>query len=217
MTTTRKLALLTFAAAALAAPAAIAEHPAIRSLRQEVALGDATKVHARLSLGNLTVEGTDRANVEIELTLDCNRADFDVCKQRAERVRLAPRMKKGELRVKLKNTPRARLRGIHAQMTVRIPRHMPLEVDVTSGHLRVTGMRSHLNLNSGGGDVDVVAERALAREVEIDVGFGKANLWLGEERIKGTGWPRALTWKGTGDARIEIDVVGSGDVAVRLE
>ncbi len=126
-------------------------------------------------------------------------------------------MRKGELKVKLKNTTKTRLRGIKARMTVRIPRHMPLEVDINNGNLNVGGMQSHINVNSGGGDVDVNAERARTNEVEIDVGFGKADLWLGQERIKGTGWPKALSWKGTGDAKIEIDIVGLGDVAVRLE
>ncbi len=116
------------AIAALATPA-LAEQTAVRSLRQEVALGGATSVQAKLSIGDLRIEGIDGPNVEIELTLDCTRVNPEVCKQRAERVRLAPRMKKGELRVKLKNTPKARLRGIQARMTVRIPRHIPVEVD----------------------------------------------------------------------------------------
>ncbi len=202
--------------AALSTPV-FAQQSAVRSLRQEVALGDVDRVQVKLSIGDLTIEGIDGTNVEIELTLDCSREDPETCKQRAERVRLAPRVKRGELRVRLKNTPRARLRGIQARMAVRIPRHVPLEVDVTNGDLHVSGMRSHINVNSGGGDVDVTADRAGAGEVNVDVGLGGADLWLGEERIKGTGWPRALNWKGTGAAHIEIDVVGVGDVSVRLE
>ncbi len=221
MTNTRSfrfLLLATAAAATLAggAPAGGGQ-TAVRSLSQEVALGGAAQVHVNLSIGDLTVEGTDGGNVEIELTLDCNRVDPEVCKARAEKVRLAPRMGKRELKIKLKNTHRPRLRGIKARMTVRMPRHVPLEVDVTGGDIHISGMRSHMNVNSGGGNVDVVAERRNTNEVEIDIGFGKGDLWLGEERIKATGWPRALKWKGTGDAKIEIDVVGGGNVSVRLE
>lgn len=200
----------------LAAPA-VAEHAAVRTLNQELALNGASLVHAKLSIGDMIIEGTDGSNVEVELTLDCHRVDFDVCKERADRVRLAPRMKKGELRVRLKNTPKARLRGIKARMVVRVPRHVPVEVDVTAGTLDISGMQSHLNINSGGGNVEIDAERARTQEVEIDIGIGKGTLWLGEEQIKATGWPRALNWKGTGAANIEIDIVGSGDVTVRLE
>ncbi len=216
MTNIRRFPSLLLALAAIVLPAT-AEQTAVRTLRQEIALGDADRVQAKLSIGNLTIEGIDGGKVEVELTLDCTRVDPEVCKRRAERVRLAPRMVKRELRVKLKNTPKARLRGIQARMTVRIPRDLPLEVDVTTGALSISGMRSHLNVNSGGGDVDVIATRATTSEVEIDIGLGGADLWLGEERIKATGWPRSLEWKGTGDARIEIDVVGGGDVTVRLE
>ncbi len=200
----------------LAIPAA-AEHAAVRTLQQELALNGASQVHAKLSIGDMTIEGTDGPNVEVELTIDCDRVDFEVCKERAKQVRLAPRMKKGVLRVKLKNTPNARLRGIKARMAVRIPRHVPVEIDVTAGTLDVSGMQSHLNVNSGGGDVEISAERARTREVEIDIGLGKGALWLGEEKIKATGWPKALKWQGTGDAMIEVDVVGSGDVVVRLD
>lgn len=214
---THYLSLLLLTLSTLVTAPVIAEQTAVRSLRQELALNGATLVHAKLSIGNLTIEGTDGPNVEVELTLNCTRVDPDVCKQRAERVRLAPRMKKGVLRVKLKNTSNARLRGIQAEMTVRVPRHMPVEVDVTAGALEVSGMHSHLNINSGGGDIEIAAERARTGEVEVDSGLGKASLWLGEEEIKATGWPKALEWRGTGDAKIEIDVVGSGDVAVRLE
>ncbi len=212
------LLLAAVVAAMLTAGAPVgARQTAVRSLSQEVALGGAAQVHVNLSIGDLTVEGTDGGNVEIELTLDCTRVDPDVCKQRAEKVRLAPRMGKNELKVKLKNTGRPRLRGIKARMIVRTPRHVPLEVDVTGGDIHISGMRSHMNINSGGGNVDVVAERHNTNEVEIDIGFGKGNLWLGEERIKATGWPRALKWKGIGDAKIEIDVVGGGNVSVRLD
>ncbi len=218
MTMIRRLPTLLLLTAALtvALPAA-AEHPAIRSLRQEIALGGTTKVHAKLSIGDMTIEGTDGGKVEVEITLDCTRVDHEVCKTRAERVRLAPRMSKGELRIKLKNTPRARLRGIRARMTVRIPRGLPVEVDVATGTLTVSGMRSHLNLNSGGGDVEVTGSRAGTGEVEIDIGFGKAQLILGEESIKGTGWPRALKWRGTGEASIDVGVTGGGNVSVRLD
>ena len=207
--------LVLFLLTAVSTPV-FAQQAAVRSLRQEVSLGSASLVQVKLSIGDLTLEGSDGANVEIELTLNCNRINPEVCEQRAERVRLAPRVKRGELRVRLKNTPRARLRGIQARMMVRIPRHVPLEVDLTNGDLQVSGMRSHINVNSGGGDVDIAAERAGTGEVEVDVGLGQADLWLGEERIKGTGWPRSLNWKGSGAAAIEVDVVGVGDVAVRL-
>ncbi len=219
MPTLRRLAPLAAAAAAALAlsPPLAAQHQQVRTLRQELLPGDATQVHVNLSFGSLTVEGTRGKTVEVELALDCSRVDLEVCKTRAERIRLAPRMKKGELRVKLKNTPRGRLRGIRARMTVKMPSHVPLEVDVRGGGVYVTGLVSHVNVNSGGGDVDVLHQRDKTAVVDVDVGFGQADLWLGDGRVQGTGWPKSITWQGSGSARIDVAVVGAGDVSIRLE
>ena len=210
--------LLAAALAALAAAPAAADWVEVRTLEKEILLGDAPEVHVSLSFGDLTVEGTDDGSrVEILLALDCNRVDLEVCKTRADRVLLAPRMRQNELKVRLERTPRARFKGIRARMTVRMPRGVALEVDVKSGDVYVTGLTSHVDVNSGAGDVDVLASRDRTQEVKAVVGFGNADLWLGDGRIKGTGWPKAINWKGSGQARIDIDVVGSGEVSVRLE
>ena len=208
---------LAIALASLAAAPATADWVEVRTLEKDMLLGDAPKVHVYLSVGDLTVEGTDDSRVQVSLVLECNRQDLGKCKARADRIRLAPRMGRKELKVRLKRTPQGRFKGIRARMTVRMPRSVPLEVDVTGGDVYITQLASHLNVNSGAGDVDVLASRAGTQEVKAVVGFGSADLWLGDGRIKGTGWPKAINWKGSGAARIDIDVVGSGDVSVRLE
>ena len=209
---------LAAACLALAALPAAADWVEVRQVEKEILLGDAPRVHVKLSVGDLTVEGIDGSRVEVELKLECNRQDLEgACKARADRILLAPRMGKKELKVRLKRTSQGRMKGIRARMTVRMPRGVPLEVDVTGGAVYVTGLTSHLNINSGTGDVDVLATRAGTQEVKATAGFGHADLWLGDGRIKGTGWPKAINWKGSGSARIDIDVVGSGEISVRLE
>ncbi len=210
--------LLLSAALLTGATTAAADWVEVRKLEKEVLLGDSPRVHVNLSVGDLTVEGIDGSRVEVELTLECNRKDVEgACKARADRILLAPRMGRKELKVRLRRTPQARFKGIRARMTVRMPRGVPLEVDVKGGAVYVTGLASHLNINSGTGDVDVLASRDRTNEVKATTGFGNADLWLGDGRIKGTGWPKAINWKGSGDARIDIDVVGSGEISVRLE
>ena len=201
----------------LAAESALAERVEVRSLRQELLLGDATQVQVKLSFGDITVEGFDGNSVEIDLALDCDRQDMEICKKRADRIQLAPRIRRGDLQVRLARTSRARLRGIKARLKVRVPSNVALEVDVNSGDLYVTGMTSHVNVNSGAGDVDVLARRDQTALVNVDIGFGKADLWLGDGRVEGSGWPRSIDWRGSGKAEINVDVVGTGDVSVRLE
>lgn len=201
----------------LAGTAAHAEWVEVRSLEQELLLGSATQIQVKLSLGDVTVEGYDGQRVEIDLALDCDRKDMDVCKKRADRIQLAPRIRRGDLQVRLDRTSRARLRGVKARLKVRVPQSVPLEIDVTNGDIYVTGVDTHVNINSGAGDVDVLARRDRTASVNVDIGFGKADLWLGDGRVQGSGWPRSIDWRGSGQAEINVDVVGTGDVSVRLE
>ncbi len=190
----------------------------VRTLKQDLVLDGARKVHVNLSVGDVTIEGTAAGNnVEIEMFLDCNRQDLEICKTRANRVRLAPRMSGGVLKIRLKKTPRARLRGIQARMKIRMPSTVPLEVDVKSGGVYVTGLKSHLNIDVGAGDVDILGFKAGTALVNVDNGLGKADLWLGDSRVEGSGWPKSLDWRGSGQAEIRVVGIGSGDVSIRLE
>ena len=102
-------------------------------------------------------------------------------------------------------------------MSLRIPRHVRLEVDVRgSGDIFVTGMRSDMNIDGGKGDVDVIATRDLLATVKASVAIGKAELWLGDSSIQGTGFPKSLKWSGAGDAELDVDL-GTGEVRIRLE
>ncbi len=203
--------------ASLALADGLAAQVEVRTLQQDLVLDNATQVHIDLSFGNVTVEGIDGGTAHVELTLECSRTDMEACKRRANRVQLAPRVRRGDLQIRLKRTPRARLRGIKAKLHVRMPRQIPLEVDVGSGSIYLNGLQSHVNINSGGGDVDLLGVRDQTALVNVDVGFGNADLWLGDGRVQGSGWPRSIDWRGSGKAEINVDVVGQGDVSIRLE
>ncbi|MEM7582926.1 MAG: hypothetical protein AAF560_06065 [Acidobacteriota bacterium] len=204
--------------AALSAPHSLAAQVEVRTLQQELVLDTANRVHVDLSFGDVTIEGVKRgALAEVELVLECSREDMEACKKRANRVQLAPRTRRGELQIRLKRTSRARLRGIKARLKVRMPRDLPLEVDVNSGKIYLSGLRSHIDVNSGGGDVDILGREKRTRLVNVDLGFGSADLWVGGGRVKGSGWPRSIDWAGSGQAEIHVDVIGQGDVSIRLE
>lgn len=197
----------------LAAPALAEE---ARKLESEIFPGEAGLVHIDLSFGSLTVEGSDEPNVRAEVVIECGREDLEKCKQRAQRIRIRPRVKKGALVVKLKNTPRGRVQGLKAAMRVWVPRELPLDVNVRGGGVWVGGMKSHVEIDSFSGDVDLTHEHDRVRSVDVDVAFGKADLWIPGGRIQGSGFPRSLNWHGPGEAKLNVDV-GTGDVAVRLE
>ena len=212
--------LLLAAGGAGAEPAAggpVARDPVeVRKIERRAFAGEAEKLHADLSFGGLTVEGADGRDVEVEVTIQCSRQDLEKCRLRAERIRLRPRMKKGTLVVKLKNTPRGRMQGLKARMLLRVPRRLALDINVRGGGVWVGGMESDVEIDSLAGDVDLTHRRDLVAAVKVDVGVGDADLWLADSRVKGHGFPRTLRWYGSGAAQINVDV-GTGDVAVRLE
>lgn len=195
--------------------AAVAADETVRTLDTRVFAGEVHTLEIDLGVGNITVEGTDSRDVEVEVDLSCGREDAVKCQNRAQRIELVPRRKKGRLKVRLKGTPRGRAGGISAEMRLRIPRRLGLEVDLQAGNIALADIESHIEVDVGAGDVDVSGQQASMSEVKVAVGVGKADLWLGDGRIEGTGFPRTLNWHGNGAAELEIDV-GTGDVTVKL-
>lgn len=188
----------------------------VRTIQQRFLLGDAAKVDVDLSLGDLTIEAAGGDRVEVDLRFECVREDLERCRQRAEAIRLVPRVRGRIFHLRLAKTPKGRVQGIKAEMRLRIPSRVGLEVDIRGGDVFVTGMRSDLEIDGVVGNVDIIAGRDRTGSVKVDVGAGTAELWLGDGRIEGTGFPRSLTWKGSGTSKIEVDL-GTGNVRVRLE
>ena len=201
---------------ALGAGAALAQVE-VYSDRQTYVLGDASKVKMDFTFGDVQVEGVDGNEVEIDYRLTCSRQDLEKCRRRGERIRVVPRMKKGRFVVDLKHTPRGKIQGLKAKITLRVPRQMPVDVDVVGGGgIFVTRMLSDVVIAGTHGDVDVIARHERTGKVNVSVVAGKAELWLGDGHMRGKGVFRSLKWRGPGESRINIDL-GTGDARVRLE
>lgn len=200
----------------LLAASAMAEKTVRKKIEQTVFAGEVHTLEIDLGVGNITIEGTDSRDVEVEVEFSCGREDEVKCTQRAERITLVPRRKKGRLKLRLKGTPRGRAGGISAEMRLRIPRRLGIEVDLQAGNLLLSNMESHVEIDVGAGDVDINGQQASMGEIKLAVGVGKVDLWLGEGRIEGTGFPRSLNWHGNGGAELEVDIA-TGDVSVRLQ
>ncbi|MEM9595849.1 MAG: DUF4097 family beta strand repeat-containing protein [Acidobacteriota bacterium] len=214
---TSTLAILLGAALFLGAlPAFADDDGAIRRIEQSFFAGDAKKIEVDLTVGSLQVEGVRGRNAEVELILTCDRTDSEACKRRANRIQLVPRISGDRLYLKLKRTSRARLQGISADMRLRLPRDLAVEVDLAGGDVVIKNMRSHLEVDSAAGDVDIVFPEKRVASVNLDVGVGSADLWLEDSRVEGRGFPRSVTWRGSGEANLEVDL-GAGDITVRLE
>ena len=186
-------------------------------MEQSFFAGDAERVKIDLTFGSLEVMGTSDRNAEVELIIECRREDLAKCTRRAERIRLQPRISGGTLKLNLKNTPRGQAQGLDATMKVWLPSHLGLEIGMSGGDVTVIGMTSHLEIDTGGGNVNATFPQNQVEYVKIDVGFGKANLWTKDgNRIQGSGFPKSITWRGSGTAKVEVDM-GGGEAEIRLQ
>ncbi len=210
-----KQIFLALALVGVAAVPGLAEEP-VRRFEQKVFAGEVHTLEVDLGVGNIDIEGTDGRDVEINIELFCVRQDAVKCQRRAERIELVPRRNKGRLKVRLKGTPRGRAGGVSADMVLRIPRRLGIEVDLQGGNLVVSGLSSHIEVDVAVGDVDLKGQQSDVAKVSASVAVGKADLWLGEGHIQGTGFPRSLKWQGSGEAEWEVDV-GTGNVAIHLQ
>jgi len=188
----------------------------VKTFQQRYFLGDAERVKVDLSLGRLTVEGSGGRDVEVELRVECSRQDLERCREHAERMGIVTRVRGDLFVLHLDRTPRGRIQGLEASMTVKLPHDVPLDVDIRAGDVFVTGMRSDIEIGGVAGDVDVVAQRKDVGTVKTDVGIGKNELWLSDGHIEGTGLSRSVKWQGPGAASVKVNI-GTGDIRVRLE
>lgn len=184
--------------------------------QQRYVVGDARKVKVDVSFGRVQVEGTDAGDVEVDFRLTCSRQDLEKCRRRSERIRVVPRVKGDSFVVYLEHTPRGRTQGIRAELKLKVPKNLPLDVDMGSGDIFVTRMLSDVVIAGGGGTIDVIASHERVGKVNVKVVAGKAELWMGDGYMKGGGFPRSIRWRGPGASRIVVDW-GTGDARIRLE
>lgn len=192
------------------------EEVEVHQLRQEFFPGKANTFETDLSFGDLVIEGSDQRNIEVDLRFFCRRDNLEACRNVARKVYLTSRTRRTTIDVELQRTPRALIGGIRAEMRVRVPQQMAVEVDLRSGSVAISKMRSDIEIDAAAGNVEITHERNLVGQVKIDVGIGdEVRLWVDGGEIGGSGFPRSLRWKGQGGARIEVDM-GSGNVEVKL-
>ncbi len=188
----------------------------VRKIEQKLAAGSARKIIVDLTVGSVKVEGVGGKNIEIEARFECTREDLDACKERAQKLYISPRNYGDRIDIRLKGTPKARLLGIKSHLVLRVPDDLPLQIDARSADVTVEGLHAGLEINSGEGNVSILHSARRVGMVTVKTGVGKVDLWVDDSHVEGTGFPRALNWHGTGEARIDVDL-GKGDVNIQLK
>lgn len=169
-------------------------------------------------VGEFTFTGEARSDVQVRLTVRCERPVKPVCRDAARRITLGSATRDETLAVKIEGWPKTRDDGLHLELDVAMPRDLGLEADLGVGEVEVSGIDGGLSLDLGVGEVSVKAAESSVRRVSLEVGVGEASLRVGGRVVEGKGFLGSdLDWKqGVGRAALRVDC-GVGEVDVRLE
>lgn len=225
MTTAQSLSLSSSKTlTALAALAFFTFHPQpsfaldpVRKITEEFQVGSTPKIQTKLKSGDLIVQGWDGPFVQAEVNLGClEGTSAEVCKKATDGVSLAWSRTKKELLVRVKGATGWRARHLWIEARFKVPATVPLEVETLNGEVQISGMLNSVEADSGSGNVTITQSKASVGPLHIDVGAGRAELWVSGGKIEGSGLLRSINWTGEGRATIEVDV-GAGDAVVRLD
>lgn len=216
------LVLLVAAPAPVAARAGGNTTDLHRDIVRTFAIEGARRIDLHAGVGEVEVIGEDRADVVVEIHLADDGDDGDDEDAFERRVRdydAVARRAGDRLRVEIRS-PRMRWhRNIDVSVIVRVPRRMPLEVDMAVGSLSVRGVERSVRLQLGIGEVDLRVPALGVRDVRVTLAIGEASLATGGGRlVESTSvFGGGLKWsEGRGAAPVSVRL-GIGEVAVILD
>jgi hypothetical protein len=200
----------------LTAAAAAADSQTVRTVAQQLPAGGASTVQIEVPVGELTIEGWDKNEVDFTVRFKCKRTSSR-CAAAAEKPRVVYRT--GEtITVAIKSWPKWGDNGLHVEVTARVPKHLAVRSELGVGELKVQGLEHDLEADLGVGEVDVIMPRSAVAKVTLDTGIGESSLLAGGKHYESAGlFTRTLRWdKGPGRARVSVECgVGEIDVTLR--
>ena len=199
--------------------ACVVEAGETRDIETVVELETGQVIRIDISVAELSIEATDRADIGIDLTVGC-RWHFNNCDDALEDLEIASRSSSRRLTLELTGLRRWHGSLMEIEGTIEIPRSSALEVKMGVADLRIRGVEQDLRIDLGVGELDLRLPEASFGEAFVDVGIGKV-------RFLGAGEPHddrrsylvgnEVHWSdGAGQAELDIEV-GVGEVQVRLE
>jgi hypothetical protein len=190
-----------------------------RDIVRTFAIEGARRIDLHAGVGEVAVVAEDRADVAVEIHLADDGDDDDAFERHVRDYNAVARRAGDRLRVEIRS-PRLRWhRNIDVSVIVRVPRRMPLEVDMAVGSLSVRGVESSVRLQLGIGEVDLRVPELGVRDVQVMLAIGEARLATGGGRlVESTSvFGGGLKWnEGRGAAPVSVRL-GIGEVAVILD
>ena len=192
-----------------------------RDLAATVPLGDARTVRLDLPVGEIEVRGDGAGELRAELEVRCK--PHHDCGNRLEDVHLDTHRRGSELRFSVRGYPRLlRSDGMEVRGLVHVPASAALDIDMSVGELRLSGLdlRNDVHIDMGVGEVRVALPEDRLRRVKLGSGIGDASLRTRSEHLEASSSlliGAKLDWqRGTGESTLDVDL-GIGEVSVELD
>ena len=213
----KKLTLALAAVLLCAVPALADDDETVRSFQKKIPTGGIDRIHIDLPVGEVEVTGTSESEVDAHLDLVCDH-DSSRCREAAQKVRFVYDTTGDELRLRVRDWPKGKMKGLHVRARISVPRALSLRAELGVGELTVKGIENDLIADLGVGEVNVTLAESAVGSVSVDTGIGEASIYAGGRRYESAGlFVREVNWKkGTGRARVEVDC-GVGEVSVSLK
>ncbi|HYG65649.1 MAG TPA: hypothetical protein VEL74_23905 [Thermoanaerobaculia bacterium] len=231
------LALAPLAASGPLAPGPLLAEP-IRSIQYEFPADTARALRWKTGSGAFTFGAWDEPSVLAEVRIHCAGTDEEACRREAETIQLEWLQKGDRIELGVGAPPAASGdgkggdgKGVEAgpppapsaltiEGRLRVPAGLPLEVNLESGSVDVSGLWGDVAVELGSGDASLLLSRRRAGAVDLTSDTGTVELTVNGRRVPGDleprDGPRALHWKGEGRSAIKVKV-GTGNARVRLE
>lgn len=213
----KKLTLALAAVLLCAVPALAEDDETVRSFQKKIPAGGVDRVHVDFPVGEVEVTGTSGNDLDARLDLVCDN-DNSRCREAARKVRFVYDTSGDELRLRVRDWPKGKMKGLHVRARIGVPRALALRAELGVGELTVKGIENDVTADLGVGEVSVSLPESAVGSVHVDTGIGEASINAGGRRYESAGlFVREVSWKkGTGRARVEVDC-GVGEASVSLQ
>jgi hypothetical protein len=193
---------------------------AFREISTSFALESETSVRLDIPLAEVSVEGFEGDNIEVDFTATCRRPASQHCDEILAELGFESHRLRRQVRIDLVGYPKWGKGKVELEGTIRVPQAIEVEMEIGIGQLDLKELTGDLRVELGVGQVNAWLDESKVRSVTLDAGVGESELYGPDARVQGR---RSMLvgseiyWdEGSGKSRVFIEV-GVGEISVWLE
>lgn len=194
-----------------------AEAKTSKTATYEFPAGAFTTVEIDHPVGELDIVAGDAEKIRVQMRVECS-SRRNRCAERVEDIELKSRELGSALELRIDGYPR-NADSLSVNLEITMPRRLSVDIDRGVGETRIRDIEGDISVESGVGEVHIIAPVRSVGEVQAECGVGEANLRAPGGQIETEGFlflGNELRWRGEGQSVIEVEA-GVGSVKIDLE